>query len=368
MCSPERGCYAIRLAGGLAAAMVVALAAGCQKEPAPKVEPLRPVRSVVVTSQMLATPLILPAEIRPRVEARYGFRVGGKIAQRMVSVGDRVAPGQILARLDPQDAAPAVASAQAQLEAARTDARIALLELNRNKDLRERNFISQGSLDRQQATYDAARSRIDLADAQLRQARNAVDFQTLKADVSGHVIGLEAEAGQVVASGQIVVKVAKDTEVEALVHVPEREVALARSTERWQVMVPALAGRVLTGRLRELSPLSDPASRTYPLRLSLAGDLAGVEWGMTAVANAVRTGAQGFIVPIDSLYSKDGQARVWLVDAATQTVKSVPVKTDGLLDDAVRVVSGLKDGDRVVTAGANLLIDGQKIKLADSSR
>ena len=348
--------------------MILALASGCQKEPPPKIEAPRPVRSVVVTSQMLATPLILPAEIRPRVEARYGFRVAGKIAQRMVSVGDRVEPGQILARLDPQDAAPAVASAQAQLEASRTDARIALLELNRNKDLRERNFISQGSLDRQQATYDAARSRIDLADAQLRQARNAVDFQALKADVSVHVIGLEAEAGQVVAAGQIVVKVAKDTEIEALVNVPEREVALARSTERWQVIVPALAGRVLTGTLRELSPLSDPASRTYPLRLSLAGDLAGVEWGMTAGANAVRTGAQGFVVPIDSLYSKDGQARVWLVDSSSQTVKSVPVKTDGLLDDAVRVVSGLKDGDRVVTAGANLLIDGQKIKLADSNR
>jgi membrane fusion protein, multidrug efflux system len=352
----------------LAFACLLLALAGCQRELPPKVEPLRPVRSVVVAPQQLVTRLTLPAEIRPRVEARYGFRVGGKISQRLVSIGDRVTPGQVLARLDPQDAAPAVTSAQASLAAARTDAKIASLELRRNQELRERNYISQGSLDRQQATFDAATSRVDLAEAQLNQARNAVDFQTLKADVSGHVIAIEAEAGQVVASGQIVVKVAKDSEVEALVNVPEKDVAMARAAAQWQIVVPALAGRRLTGTLREFSPLSDSASRTYSMRLTMAGDLSGVEWGMTAVAQAAGSGVEGFVVPINSLYSKDGQSRLWLVDSSTQTVKSVVVKTDGLLDDAVRVVSGLAAGDRVVTAGANLLIEGQKVKLSDPVR
>ncbi|HMN82910.1 MAG TPA: efflux RND transporter periplasmic adaptor subunit [Burkholderiaceae bacterium] len=347
----------------------VALAlAGCGKEPPPKVEPPRPVRSIVVTPSPVATVLTLPAEIRPRIEARYGFRVGGKIAQRMVSVGDRVVPGQVLARLDPQDLAPAVAAARAALEAARTDERLAATELARLKDLRDKNFISAGQLDRQQAAFDAAASRTLSAQAQLNQATNSVEFQTLKADVAGRVMAIEAEAGQVVAAGQVVVRVAKDAEVEALVNVPEADVAQARAASEWLVTVPALDGRTLKGRIRELSPVADAASRTYPMRLTLSGQLTDLHWGMTAVASLARESAMGLFVPLTALYSKDGQPYLWLVDPQSQTVRLQPIRTGGFVDERVRVVDGLKAGDRVVTAGANLLIDGQRIKLADAAR
>ncbi len=349
----------------LGAACVSGMLAGCQKEPPPKVEVPRPVRTVVAQLQPVGQALVLPAEIRPRIEIRYGFRVGGKLSQRLVSVGDRVEPGQLLARLDPQDAAPAVEAARAALEAAATDARLAETELARLRELREKNFISAAQLDRQQAVHDSARSRVQSAEASLKQARNAVEFQQLRADAPGHVVAVDAEAGQVVAAGQSVIRVAKSGEIEAALNVPERDIGAVRSAAMWQVVVPALDGRVLQGKVRELSPVSDPASRTYPVRLTLSGDLSGLALGMTATAASLREASSAFQLPISALYSKDGKSYVWVVDAQG-AVAPVQVETVGLGEDTVRIASGIKAGDRVVTAGANLLVPGQKVRLVNA--
>ncbi|HYF59783.1 MAG TPA: efflux RND transporter periplasmic adaptor subunit [Burkholderiaceae bacterium] len=346
---------------------IAAASAGCDRpEPAAKVEPPRPVRTVVVSARSGSVALQLPGEVRPRIESRLGFRVGGKLAQRTVSVGDAVSPGQVLARLDPTDLAPAVQAQQAQLVAARTDRDLAAVELDRLRNLRGQNYISQASLDRQQAAHDAAVARTQAAEAQLLQARNALDFQVLRADAAGVVTAIEAEPGQVVTAGQPVVRVARTGEREIAVNVPEGALALARSNREWAVVVPALGGRTLAGRLRELSPISDPASRTYPARLSVSGDLDGLALGMTAVVQALRTTEAEFVLPLSALHSRDGQPRVWRVDPATGTVEPVEVRTAGLLDDAVRVTGGLSAGDRIVTAGANLLVAGQPVRLLDA--
>ena len=122
-----------------------------------------------------------------------------------------------------------------------------------------------------------------------------------------------------------------------------------------RLVPPALEGRELQGRLRELSPVSDPASRTYPMRLTLRGPMADLQWGMTAVASVAREGDMGLFVPLSALYSKDGQPHLWRVDTAAQTVRLTPIKTGGLVDERVRVVEGIQAGDRVVTAGAKPL-------------
>jgi RND family efflux transporter MFP subunit len=342
-----------------------ALAACSPKEVAVKVEPPRPVRTVVVQPQSTTVALQLPGEVRPRIEARLGFRVGGKLSQRTVSVGDRVVPGQVLARLDPLDLAPAVAAQQAQLLAARTDRDLAVVELDRLRSLRVQNYISQASLDRQQATHDAAAARLNAAEAQLQQARNAVGFQVLRADTQGVVTAVEAEVGQVVAAGQAVIRVAHTGEREIAFNIPESALADARASSRWAVLVPALGNRVLSGRVREISPISDPASRTYAARITLAGELDGVALGMTAVVQALRTSEPVFVLPLSALQSRDGVPRVWRVDPASSTVESVQVTTAGLLDDAVRISGGLRPGDRIVTAGANLLLPKQPVRVLD---
>jgi len=347
---------------GLALALV---ACAPKEDPVAKVDPPRPVRTLVVEPGPTTVAVQLPGEVRPRVESRLGFRVGGKLASRSVSVGDRVRAGQELARLDPTDLAPALQAQQAQVAAARTERELAAVDLQRLRSLQASNYISQASLDRQQATHDAAVSRLEAAEAQLRQARNAIAFQVLRADADGVVMAVEAEAGQVVAAGQPVIRVARGGAPEVAVDIPEGQLALVRSAGDWVVTVPALGGRSLAGRVRELSPVADPASRTYPARIALSGDLEGVALGMTTVVRAVRPAAAGFVVPLSALHSLDGTPRVWRVEPASGTVEAVVVETGGLVDDAVRITAGLSAGDRIVTAGANLLVPKQAVRVLD---
>ena len=333
-----------------AAVAALFLLVACKgKEPEAKPEPPRPVRSVVAKVSASAGVLSLPGEIRPRIESRLGFRVGGKLLQRNVSVGDRVVPGQVLARLDPTDLAPALQAQQAQLESARTDRDLAAVELDRLRSLKTQNYISQGSLDRQQATYDSA-----------------VDFQVMQADAAGVVTAVEAEVGQVVSAGQPVIRVAQTAEREVAVNIPEADLADVRRVTAWSVLVPALGDRVIAAKIRELSPIADPASRTYAARLTLSGKLDDIALGMTALVQSNGQGGPSFIVlPMSALYSRDGKTQVWRVDMSKRTVEPVEVKTAGLLDDAVRIASGINPGDRIVTAGANLLLPGQPVRLLD---
>ena len=343
------------------------LLVGCKgKEPEVKVEAPRPVRSVVAKMTASAGVLSLPGDIRPRIESRLGFRVGGKLLQRTVSVGDRVVPGQVLARLDPTDLAPALQAQQAQLESARTDRDLAAVELDRLRSLKNQNYISQGSLDRQQATYDSAVSRFNAAQAQLRQARNAIDFQVMHADAAGVVTAVEAEVGQVVTAGQPVIRVAQTAEREVAVNIPEADLDDVRRVKAWSVLVPALGDRVITAKIRELSPIADPASRTYAARLTLSGKLDDIALGMTALVQSSAQGGPSYIVlPLSALHSRDGKTQVWRVDPSKRTVEPVEVTTAGLLDDSVRIASGISAGDRIVTAGANLLLAGQPVRLLD---
>jgi membrane fusion protein, multidrug efflux system len=358
---------------------LLALSACGKPPPVAKQEAPRPVRAVIVGEATNAAAslsvLSLPGEIRPRIESRLGFRVGGKLMQRLLNVGERVKAGQVIARLDPQDAAPGLTSAQAQLEGSRTDLKIAQIELKRVADLVEKNFVSKAQLDRAQATADAASARLHAAEAGLKQARNAIDFQSLIPDADGIVTGVEAEVGQVLAAGTPVYRVARRNEKELLINVPESEFATARSVTQWQVSLPAL-GRELQGKLREVTPLADAASRSYAMRIALNGNLEGVEMGMTANAVARRTsmtapsGATSaptqndklIALPLGAVFSKDNQPGVWVVDSAG-AVSLVRIAIAGMNEEQVFVRSGLSTGQKVVTAGANLLKPGQVVRV-----
>lgn len=345
-----------------AVAALLSLAACDRAEPV-REEVVRPVRVVTVSEQRASVALTLPAEVRPRIETRYAFRVGGKIAERAVEVGNVVRPGQLLARLDPQDRAPARRAAQSQLDAAQTDARLARVELDRVRELHAQNYVSGAQLDRQQAAADAADARVRAAHAARTQADNELAFQALRADVAGIVTAIDAEAGQVVAAAQPVVRVARAGELELLAFVPERELARARSAGAWSVTIPALEIADREATLRELSPLADPASRTYAMRLTLRDAAAadGIALGMSAVVQALHDAEPAFELPLSALYSRDGTPHVWRV-GADDRVELVQVRTGGLLDDGVRIVAGIASGDRVVTAGASLLVAGQRVR------
>lgn len=326
-------------------------------------EPPRPVQYLQVGLSNVAKDAYLPGEVRPRFEQRYGFRIGGKIARRLVDVGQQVKEGQVLAVLDSQDVLPAISAQEAQLDLAQSDFTLQQSELRRLQVLRDKGFLSGAGLERQAAATEAARARLHAAQSQLASARNALDFQSLRADKAGAVIAVEAEAGSVVAAGQVVIRVAQLGEREIVVNVPERAVAQMRKATGFTVAVDAVPGKTFPARLRELSPAADPASRTYAARLSVTDVAGDLSIGMSATVRLAFGAGEALVVPNSALYTRDEVTRVWLIDNASTTVKPVAVKVGQSTAEGVTIVSGLNPGDLVVTAGANLLLPGQKVRL-----
>ncbi len=348
--------------------------AGCGKKDeakteaaATKAEPPRPVRFMQVGMSALGDISYLPGEVRPRYEQRYGFRVPGKIARRAVDVGQEVKAGQVLAVLDSQDALPAINAQSAQVEVARTDFVLQQSELKRQQELRDKGFVSGAALERQAATTAAADARVKAAQSQLANAQNGLNFQTLRADKAGVVVAIEAEAGSVVSAGQSVVRVAQLGEKEIIVNVSEREVGLMKQAKGFAAQFDAIPGKLYVAKLRELAPAADAASRTYMAKLSIANADDALKLGMSATVRLDLGEAQVIVIPNTALYTRDNATRVWLVDRASETVKPVEVKLGTSTNEGVAVISGLKPGDLVVTAGANLLLAGQKVRLLEAA-
>ena len=334
----------------LAAALAAALtAAACSKPEAPA-QPLRTVRVMKIDGAAVSGGLTFPGEVRARYESRLGFRLGGKLVERRVDVGAAVKKGQVLARLDAQDAALNAAQAEAGRALAEAEAK-------RYRELREKNFVSQ-------AVLDAKETALKTAAAQAGVARNQAGYTTLVADRDGVVTAVEAEAGQVVAAGQTVLRVAEGNEKEIVIAVPEGDVEKVRGAEGFAVSLNSLPGRSWTGRLRELSPSADAATRTFTARIGVAQADEAVRLGMSARVEAkVGLRDTALRLPLSAFFTRNDQANVWVVDPATQTVKLTRVETDGVSGNEMRVKAGLQSGQLVVTAGANLLEDGQKVRL-----
>lgn len=334
-----------------AGAGALALLAACGKPSAPP-EPARVVRVMQVSADAVPSALTFPGEVRARYESRLAFRLGGKMIERRVDTGARVRRGEVLARIDAQDA---VLNA-AQAEAARA---LAQAEARRYRDLREKNFVSQ-------AVLDGKETALKTAAAQAGVARNQAGYATLVADGEGVITAVEAEAGQVVGAGQTIFRVAQGNEKEIVIAVPESELAALRGVEHFTIRLNSLPGRSWSGRLREVAPAADAATRTYAVRIGVAQADEAVQLGMSATVEAkVSRGGTAYRLPLSAFFTRDAQTHVWVVDPAAQTVAKATVRTDGMAGNDLRVTEGLKPGQWVVTAGANLLEAGQKVRLPE---
>ncbi len=345
----------------LAAASVLALLSACSK-PAEKAEDIRPVRAIVLASSDIDVNAEFSGEVRPRVESRLGFRVGGKIVSRKVDVGTLVKHGQVLMQLDPQDLKLSEAQALAGLRAAETNRDLARAELKRYQELRSKNFVSQAVLDAKDSAYKAAQANVDAAQAAYRGQSNQAGYASLLSDVDGVVTAVDAEVGQVVAPGTQVVRVARSGEKEVVIGLPEDKVDVLRRVADVQVRLWAHPKDVVAGKIREISPVADPSTRTYTVKVSIPDSLAEAKLGMTAVVQfSSRTATPQIKVPLTALYYEKKITSVWVVDGGT--VKLVPVLVAGTAGNDIVLGGGVKPGQTVVTAGVNLLKPGQKVKI-----
>lgn len=342
----------------------VALLAGCGNgdDAAP------PARPVLVQQPTPAAGAVqaFAGEIRARHETPLAFRVGGKVARRLVDVGDRVEAGQALAELDANDLRLGRESAQAQLAAAQADVRLAEAEFERVKVMVDRQLVSRSMFDARKSALDAARSRVAQARAQLDVAGNQADYGVLRAPAAGVVALRQIEAGQVVAAGQMAFGLAEDGEREVAIALPEADVARFKVGQQVLVELWAAPGQRVPGAIREIAPAADAQARTYATRVALSlPEGLRVELGQSARVYAANADAQALSVPLSALAQADGQTSVWVLDAAGQRVKRVAVEAGPFSETDVPVFRGLRPDDWVVISGVHLLRENDAVKPVD---
>jgi multidrug efflux system membrane fusion protein len=295
----------------LAAFLTTLLA--CSKSEAPPA-PLRSVKLLTVSGSDLAVGGEFSADVRARVESRLGFRVGGKLVQRPVEVGQRVAAGQLLALIDAQDYQLAAQAAQAQVSAAQSQRDLAAADFKRFEALTAQNFISGAELERREATLKSADAALNQAKAQAQAQGNQAGYARLTASHAGVITAIEAEAGQVVSAGQPIVRLAHDGPRDAVFAVSEQ---LALGLKIGQSMTATLlsTGQPLKGKIRELAASADPVTRTYAVKLALEAS-ANLPLGATVnVYSASMGGSQAEVIklPTSALRQEGTGSAVWVL-------------------------------------------------------
>ncbi|RWI98631.1 efflux RND transporter periplasmic adaptor subunit [Mesorhizobium sp.] len=353
-------------AAGLPVVGVVVAAlglAGCSHEKKAEVqEVIRPVKVVEIGEAETTRQLDYSGSVRARTEMNLGFRIAGKVTERLVDIGQHVNEGDVLARVDPSDYELSVKSAEASLDAAERQVETVDLARKRAEQLYAKNFAPKSQLDQAVLSYDQAVATRDAARSTLAQAQNQVHYTDLKAGKAGIVTAISADIGQVVGAGTPVMTVAVDGEKEVLIAVPEMDIAGFRPGKEVKASFWSDEALTLDGKVREVAGSADPQSRTFAVRVSLPND-PRVLLGMTAnVAATVGSKAQLVSVPLTAMAEKDGKHIVWTVDRASDTVHPRPIKVANFTADGVAVAEGLKQGDVVVAAGTQFMTDNLKVK------
>ncbi|TCR06235.1 efflux RND transporter periplasmic adaptor subunit [Neorhizobium sp. JUb45] len=353
-----------KLSIGLVLASTLTILAGCSEEKKPETaEVLRPVKVAEIGAADEGRALVYSGSVRARKQMDLGFRVAGKITERLVDVGERVTPGTVLARLDAVDLQLAVRRAEADLASAEKQVEISTLARRRAENLASKNIAPQAELEQSVLAADQALSALQSAVSALEQARNQVAYAQLKSDVNGIVTGVSAEAGQVVAAGTTVISVAVDGEKEVEIAVPENDIAQFRPGKTVSATFWSYRDLTLEGKVREVSGSANTQSRTFMVRVSLPDD-EQLRLGMTGMITARTDGAvAAYSVPLAAVTQKDGKSIVWIVDKAKGTVHARPVTVAGFSDDGVRIADGVKPGETVVAAGTQFMAEDMKVRV-----
>ena len=302
--------------------------------------------------------------VAARVQSDLGFRVPGKVLERMVNAGQTVKRGQALMRIDPTDLRLAMRAHDEAVAAAKARARQTADEEARQRGLVAEGAVSRSAYDKAKAAAEAAKAELNAAEARADVARNETSYAVLFADADGVVVETLAEPGQVVAAGQVVARVAHAGRREAVIELPETVRPAIGSTGRATLYGSALSG---PAKLRQLSDAANRLTRTFEARYVLEGALAEAPLGST-ISVQIWNGrsAPALQVPIGAIFDPGKGPGVWVIEGETPRVTWRAVQIAGLSGDVASVVGNLQAGDRVVALGAHLLHEGQQVRLPQS--
>lgn len=346
-------------------ALPLALAACGEKAPAdPRAEP--PLVRAAMVREAGTTSRSFTGTVAARVQSELGFRVSGKVLERLVDAGQSVRRGQPLMRIDPVDLKLAAHAQQEAVAAARARAQQTAEDEARYRDLRGTGAISASSYDQVKAAADAARAQLSAAEAQADVARNASRYTELLADGDGVVMETLAEPGQVVSAGQAVVRLAHAGRREAVIQLPETLRPAIGSVA--QASLFGKEGKPVPARLRQLSNSADRLTRTFEARYVLEGELSNAPLGSTVVLQMPeRTSLEqgGLQVPIGALFDPGRGPGVWVIQGEPAQVFWKSVVIQRIEDDSALVTGRLMPGGRIVALGAHLLREGKLVRVLD---
>jgi RND family efflux transporter MFP subunit len=354
-----------RLLAGISLAAVAIALTGCNDQVAQKPVESRPVLVASVHYEAQSPERSFVGTIKPRIETDMGFRVPGKVAKRLVEVGQKVDIGQSLATLDEVDLKLQAEQAEAEQRAATGVLAQAGAAEQRARDLRAKGWATDAQLDSAKAAGDEARARLNRAERSVELTNNSLSYATLVADTRGVVTATMIEPGQVVAAGQAAIRVARLGEKEAVVAVPETLLNRAKSGVA-TVTLWSEPDKKYAAKLREVAPSADPATRTYLAKFSLpdAGD--DVSLGMTATLTLADSQTDRVArLPLSSLYSQGGDPSLYVVDdKGAISLKPVAVKSYD--SNCVVISSGVDEGAKIVVLGVQKLDPAEKVRVVSS--
>jgi RND family efflux transporter MFP subunit len=345
------------LTSGLALTLIATALSACndsqakvEEKPTPK-----PVIVEMAAYEQSAVSRSFAATIKPRTEAGVGFRIAGKVIQRLVDNGQTVTKGTVLATLDGADLTLQLNQAEAELRAAVSAQKQSESELQRNLILKKSGVVAAAAVERVTAQADEARSRTDRARQAVELLKNSAEYTSLRSDGDGVVTLTAVEPGSVVSPGQIAFRIARTDEREAEVTIPETLLDKARKDQA-SITLWSGDGQNYPAKLRELSPMADPVTRTYTARYSLTDLPASASLGMSSTLTLREQQPEKLIkMPLSALRNAGAGSTVWIVDAAAGHVKSSSVEVARVDGASVFIRKGIAPGDQVVTVGVHKL-------------
>lgn len=341
---------------------LLAAVAGCKSE-ATEALP-RPIRTIVATPKPVQDDRQAIGEVKPRYESDLSFRVAGKLLARLADVGAAVKQGDTLAALDTQDYQNRLRSAEAEVSSAEA----ALVEAQGSEDrlsrLLKNGFTPKASYDTALRNLRAAEARLAAAKANLDLTRDQLNYTELKAEFDGVITAVGAEAGQNVTPGQLVFRLARPGDKDAVFSIAET--AIGDHAEHAAVLVWPLSNPdlLVEGMVREISPVADPTTRTYTVKVTLTNPPPQVRFGMSIGGRLKGRALPVVALPLSALFDKNGAPAVWVFDQASGTVVLRQVTVARYEADTVIIADGVATGDVVATAGVNMLRENQKVRLA----
>ena len=344
-------------------ALCLAILSGCDKPIEPPAPP-RPTLIIVVGDTSALNSMLLVGEVRPRFEASQSFRISGKIIERKLDVGAQVKKGQLIARLDAADVNLNAAAAMADVRAAEASHALAMAELDRQRQLFARKFISASALDIREAELKTSAARLAQVKAQANVSGNQTRYANLLADRDGVITMIRAEPGQVVRAGEAVVQIANLKETEVLVAVPESRMAEVKPDTPVTIKMWANPDKAYAGRVREIAPAADTATRAFNVRVTVINADDMVKLGMTAGVKFSEPQAQQsqqLLIPLAALTERNGKKLVWVIDADNKA-QPREVSAGEFSEQGVMITDGLQVGERIAIAGVHTLVKGQHVK------